>query len=230
MIEPAVNGTRNLINAAAEVGSIRCVVMMSSIGAVYMDPRRTLDGKADETCWSDLEFCKNTKELVLLCKDGDGAGGMGACQGEEARPCGDQPVSSVGPSATDGGECQHVAYCQVSRWLAADVCQRGTGVRARPGCCRRAHACVRDARRAWPVPLCRAHTAPRRGVWYPRQVLPGVPRAHEVQGRGERDEERVPVQQSEDHGARRKHHAGELVSLRHGHQPSGQGYLTPSWR
>ncbi|VAI13375.1 unnamed protein product [Triticum turgidum subsp. durum] len=65
MIEPAVNGTRNLINAAAEVGSIRCVVMMSSIGAVYMDPRRTLDGKADETCWSDLEFCKNTKVSLI---------------------------------------------------------------------------------------------------------------------------------------------------------------------
>ncbi|VAI13377.1 unnamed protein product [Triticum turgidum subsp. durum] len=68
MIEPAVNGTRNLINAAAEVGSIRCVVMMSSIGAVYMDPRRTLDGKADETCWSDLEFCKNTKNWYCYAK------------------------------------------------------------------------------------------------------------------------------------------------------------------
>ncbi|XP_037430873.1 cinnamoyl-CoA reductase 1-like [Triticum dicoccoides] len=68
MIEPAVNGTRNLINAAAEVGSIRCVVMMSSISAVYMDPRRTLDGKADETCWSDLEFCKNTKNWYCYAK------------------------------------------------------------------------------------------------------------------------------------------------------------------
>ncbi|XP_048551362.1 cinnamoyl-CoA reductase 1-like, partial [Triticum urartu] len=68
MIEPAVNGTRNVINAAAEVGSIRRVVMTSSIGAVYMDPRRTLDGKADETCWSDLEFCKNTKNWYCYAK------------------------------------------------------------------------------------------------------------------------------------------------------------------
>ncbi|VAI13374.1 unnamed protein product [Triticum turgidum subsp. durum] len=26
-----------------------------------MDPCRSIDGEADETCWSDLEFCKNTK-------------------------------------------------------------------------------------------------------------------------------------------------------------------------
>uniref|UniRef100_A0A8R7UEN5 NAD-dependent epimerase/dehydratase domain-containing protein n=1 Tax=Triticum urartu TaxID=4572 RepID=A0A8R7UEN5_TRIUA len=68
MIEPAVNGTRNVINAAAEVGGIRRVVMTSSIGAVYMDPRRSLDGEADETCWSDLEFCKNTKNWYCYAK------------------------------------------------------------------------------------------------------------------------------------------------------------------
>ncbi|KAE8766205.1 Dihydroflavonol-4-reductase [Hordeum vulgare] len=50
MIEPAVSGTRNVINAAAEVGGIRRVVMTSSIGAVYMDPRRSPDEEADETC------------------------------------------------------------------------------------------------------------------------------------------------------------------------------------
>ena len=65
MIELAVNGTRNVINAAAEVGGIRRVVMTSSIGSVYMDPRRSTDGEADETCWSDLEFCKNTKVSLI---------------------------------------------------------------------------------------------------------------------------------------------------------------------
>ena len=61
MIEPAVNGTRNVINAAADVGGIRRVVMTSSIGSVYMDHGRNPDVEADETCWSDLEFCRNTK-------------------------------------------------------------------------------------------------------------------------------------------------------------------------
>lgn len=60
MIEPAVNGTKNVINAAADVGSVRRVVFTSSIGAVYMDPRRGPE-EVDETCWSDLEYCKNTK-------------------------------------------------------------------------------------------------------------------------------------------------------------------------
>ena len=68
MIEPAVNGTRNVINAVAEVGGIRRVVMTSSIGSVYMDPRRSLDGEANETCWSDLEFCKDTKNWYCYAK------------------------------------------------------------------------------------------------------------------------------------------------------------------
>ncbi|XBH89729.1 hypothetical protein VPH35_081565 [Triticum aestivum] len=30
-----------------------------------MDPCRSIDGEADETCWSDLEFCKNTKVSLI---------------------------------------------------------------------------------------------------------------------------------------------------------------------
>ncbi|KAJ0639302.1 putative cinnamoyl-CoA reductase [Helianthus annuus] len=60
MVEPAVIGTRNVIVAAAEA-EVRRVVFTSSIGAVYMDPNRSPDDVVDESCWSDLEFCKNTK-------------------------------------------------------------------------------------------------------------------------------------------------------------------------
>lgn len=60
MVEPAVNGTKNVIIAAAEA-NVRRVVFTSSIGAVYMDPNRGPDEIVDESCWSDLEFCKNTK-------------------------------------------------------------------------------------------------------------------------------------------------------------------------
>ena len=60
MVEPAVNGTKNVIIAAAEA-NVRRVVFTSSIGAVYMDPNRGPDDIVDESCWSDLEFCKNTK-------------------------------------------------------------------------------------------------------------------------------------------------------------------------
>ncbi|RVW36900.1 Cinnamoyl-CoA reductase 1 [Vitis vinifera] len=103
MVEPAVNGTKNVIIAAAEA-KVRRVVFTSSIGAVYMDPNRSPDQVVDESCWSDLEFCKNTKtclswpkELVLLRKGGGGAGGMGGCEGERGGPCGGEPVLVLGP-------------------------------------------------------------------------------------------------------------------------------------
>ncbi|KAK8495070.1 hypothetical protein V6N12_057767 [Hibiscus sabdariffa] len=63
MMEPAVNGTKNVIMAAAEA-KVRRVVFTSSIGAVYMDPNRSPDVVVNESCWSDLEFCKNTKAVA----------------------------------------------------------------------------------------------------------------------------------------------------------------------
>lgn len=67
MVEPAVNGTKNVILAAAEA-KVRRVVFTSSIGAVYMDPNRGPDVVVDESCWSDLEFCKNTKNWYCYGK------------------------------------------------------------------------------------------------------------------------------------------------------------------
>ncbi|KAK8551141.1 hypothetical protein V6N13_119626 [Hibiscus sabdariffa] len=67
MVEPAVNGTKNVIMAAAEA-KVRRVVFTSSIGAVYMDPNRSPDVVVDESCWSDLEFCKNTKNWYCYGK------------------------------------------------------------------------------------------------------------------------------------------------------------------
>lgn len=64
MIEPAVKGTRNVINVAADAG-VKRVIFTSSIGTVYMNPQRSLDVPVDENCWSDLEYCKNTKVSIL---------------------------------------------------------------------------------------------------------------------------------------------------------------------
>jgi cinnamoyl-CoA reductase len=55
----AVEGTRNVINVAADEGARR-VVFTSSYGAVHMDPNRSPDAVLDETCWSDYDFCKRT--------------------------------------------------------------------------------------------------------------------------------------------------------------------------
>ncbi|CAL5011628.1 unnamed protein product [Urochloa decumbens] len=68
MIEPAVNGTKNVINAAADVSTVRRVVFTSSIGTVYMDPRHAPGAEVDETCWSDLDYCKNTKNWYCYAK------------------------------------------------------------------------------------------------------------------------------------------------------------------
>ncbi|KAK3128558.1 hypothetical protein QOZ80_6BG0463430 [Eleusine coracana subsp. coracana] len=68
MVEPAVRGTRHVIDAAAESGTVRRVVLTSSIGAVAMDPNRAPDAIVDESCWSDLEFCKKTKNWYCYGK------------------------------------------------------------------------------------------------------------------------------------------------------------------
>lgn len=61
MVEPAVQGTENVINAAADAGTVRRVVFTSSIGAVTLNPHRPPDAVVDESCWSDLDYCKKTK-------------------------------------------------------------------------------------------------------------------------------------------------------------------------
>nr|GMD10573.1 cinnamoyl-CoA reductase 1-like [Ipomoea batatas] len=68
MVEAAMMGTKNVLMAAAEVGGIRRVVFTSSIGAVYMNPNRSPDKVVDETCWSDLDFCKTTKNWYCYGK------------------------------------------------------------------------------------------------------------------------------------------------------------------
>ncbi|XP_066373313.1 cinnamoyl-CoA reductase 1-like [Miscanthus floridulus] len=68
MLEPAVRGARYVIEAAAEAGTVRRVVLTSSIGAVTMDSNRAPDAVVDESCWSDLEFCKETKNWYCYGK------------------------------------------------------------------------------------------------------------------------------------------------------------------
>ncbi|KAJ1257059.1 hypothetical protein BS78_K230500 [Paspalum vaginatum] len=67
MIEPAILGTRYVMTAAADTG-INRVVFTSSIGTVYMNPYRDPSKPVDDTCWSDLEYCKMTQNWYCYAK------------------------------------------------------------------------------------------------------------------------------------------------------------------
>eukprot|EP01018_Ginkgo_biloba_P000113 Gb_05655 [translate_table: standard] len=60
VIEPAVKGTENVLEACAEMG-VKRVVLTSSIGTVYMDPNINPDAVVHDDCWSDLDYCIRTK-------------------------------------------------------------------------------------------------------------------------------------------------------------------------
>lgn len=67
LLPAAIEGTKNVINAAADMG-VKRVVFTSSYGAVHMNPNRRSDQIVDESCWSDLEFCKQTQNWYCYAK------------------------------------------------------------------------------------------------------------------------------------------------------------------
>uniref|UniRef100_A0A1J3EA39 Cinnamoyl-CoA reductase 1 n=2 Tax=Noccaea caerulescens TaxID=107243 RepID=A0A1J3EA39_NOCCA len=69
LIEPAVKGTLNVLNSCAKASSVKRVVVTSSTAAVvYNGKPRTPDVTADETWFSDAEFCKASKLWYNLSK------------------------------------------------------------------------------------------------------------------------------------------------------------------
>ncbi|GLJ37377.1 hypothetical protein SUGI_0758460 [Cryptomeria japonica] len=67
VIEPAVKGTANVLDACAEWG-VKRLVMTSSVGTIYMDPNRDTHVVVDENCWSDLDYCVQTKNWYCYAK------------------------------------------------------------------------------------------------------------------------------------------------------------------
>ncbi|KAJ4979787.1 hypothetical protein NE237_010567 [Protea cynaroides] len=60
IIEPAVTGTHNVLETCSET-KVKRVVVMSSGAAVASNPNWPKNEVMDETCWSDKEYCKETK-------------------------------------------------------------------------------------------------------------------------------------------------------------------------
>ncbi|KAK0603348.1 hypothetical protein LWI29_003982 [Acer saccharum] len=69
LIDPAVNGTLNVLNACAKIPSIKRVVLTSSIAAVAFNGKpRTPDVTVDETWFTDPEICKQSKLWYVVSK------------------------------------------------------------------------------------------------------------------------------------------------------------------
>ncbi|KAI5064896.1 hypothetical protein GOP47_0019591 [Adiantum capillus-veneris] len=58
LIEPAVKGTRNVLNSCVKAKSIKRVVLTSSIAAVTNTPSRKPEDVVDERFFSDPAFCR----------------------------------------------------------------------------------------------------------------------------------------------------------------------------
>ncbi|XP_023515053.1 cinnamoyl-CoA reductase 1-like [Cucurbita pepo subsp. pepo] len=67
VIEPAVKGTRNVLEACVDA-KVKRVVVVSSVAAVFFNPSWPQGRVIDESCWSDKEYCKATKNWYFLAK------------------------------------------------------------------------------------------------------------------------------------------------------------------
>ncbi|GAU35704.1 hypothetical protein TSUD_258790 [Trifolium subterraneum] len=60
VIEPAVKGTSNVLEASLKA-KVERIVFLSSAAAVAINPNFPEDKVIDESCWSDKDYCKKTK-------------------------------------------------------------------------------------------------------------------------------------------------------------------------
>lgn len=69
MLDPAVKGTLNVLNACTKASSVKRVIVTSSVAAVTYNSRpRSPDVVVDETWFSDAEYCKQGKFWYQLSK------------------------------------------------------------------------------------------------------------------------------------------------------------------
>ncbi|CAK7345969.1 unnamed protein product [Dovyalis caffra] len=67
LLEAAVTGTRNVLNACSQT-KVKKVIAVSSIAAVMLNPNWPKDQVMNEESWSDLEFCEANKQWYFLAK------------------------------------------------------------------------------------------------------------------------------------------------------------------
>ncbi|XP_071724722.1 cinnamoyl-CoA reductase 1-like [Rutidosis leptorrhynchoides] len=67
LIQPAVQGTLNMLRAAKEF-NVRRVVVTSSISSLIPNPKWDENKVIDETSWTDTDFCKSVQKWYSLSK------------------------------------------------------------------------------------------------------------------------------------------------------------------
>ncbi|KAL1831868.1 hypothetical protein ACET3Z_001519 [Daucus carota] len=67
LVEPAVHGTLNVLEAARRC-KVRRVVVTSSISAMVPNPGWSSDKVVDESCWTDLDYCMSREKWYPVSK------------------------------------------------------------------------------------------------------------------------------------------------------------------
>ncbi|XP_056172225.1 cinnamoyl-CoA reductase 1-like [Syzygium oleosum] len=67
LMEPAIMGTRNVLNACLKV-NVKKVVVVSSIGAVVVNLNWPMDQVMDERCWTGTECSKSIELWYCIAK------------------------------------------------------------------------------------------------------------------------------------------------------------------
>lgn len=65
LVDPAVEGTLNVLAASKKFG-VRRVVLTSSISAMVPNPGWPRGRVVDESCWTDLDYCKQRQVSLYL--------------------------------------------------------------------------------------------------------------------------------------------------------------------
>ncbi|RZS04329.1 hypothetical protein BHM03_00034652, partial [Ensete ventricosum] len=80
LIDPAIEGTKNVLKSCSKASSVRRVVLTSSCSSIRYRYDATLVSPLNESHWSDLEYCKryNVRSLLIFltcfqqCNDQEG--------------------------------------------------------------------------------------------------------------------------------------------------------------
>ncbi|KAL7614306.1 hypothetical protein Lser_V15G04911 [Lactuca serriola] len=67
ILDPAIKGTRNVLNACLEV-KVKKVVVVSSMVSAMLNPEWPQGLEMDESCWADVEYCKTNERWYALSK------------------------------------------------------------------------------------------------------------------------------------------------------------------